>query len=172
MAFVFGGPALAERPVRDQSRSHRHEVSSFKMSSHGIMKVAAFESVFPELAQGDRLACELTDGEMGLPDGLYELREFYCIEAGCDCNSVLVQFLRHAGEGREEVANVVCCWREGLCIGESVELKMEMWLDEDSAQGPHAEVFVRLLERLLHEQPATAERFRDRYELVKDGGEH
>lgn len=136
------------------------------------MPMKAFDVICHDVALAEMRVVEAPGSSTLGPGGRYFLREFYCTEPGCDCRRVLAQFIED-GEPRRVAASINYGWETAGFYTRWVrdpEVGREMagaTLECFAPQGPHAEGFLKVFDRVIKDRQVV-EAFRRHYALVQE----
>jgi hypothetical protein len=130
-----------------------------------------FDQICHDVAMAEMRACVVPGPSTSGPGGRHILREFYCTEPGCDCRRVMVQFVQDFKPSRVaasinygwETAWFYTAWVRDRKVGREMA---GATLEPFAEQGPHAEEFLKIFDRLI-EDPQVVAAFRRHYALVK-----
>jgi hypothetical protein len=137
------------------------------------MGLVPFDQIYPDVARAEARVCRLPVAGAGEPAGDFLLREFYCVEPGCDCRRVLVMFMPHGKPDRVAAATINFGWELPRYYREwssDPELWREMagaTLERWAKQGPHAKRFLLVFMKLVQDKTLVA-LFQKHYQLVKE----
>jgi len=139
-----------------------------------------FHEVFPEIPLEGVRVVRVPPNPWGVPTIDYALLDAYCVDPGCDCRCVRVQFFPReplaAGDGPQSSAKLYFGWERALYYKELArhgtdggDWKREsgVSLDPSETETPINRFFLKILEELI-EDPEIVALFRRRYLLVKE----
>ncbi len=136
------------------------------------MPLEPFDLICHDTAMAELRVCEAPGfAALGLPTE-YFLREYYCTDAGCDCRRVLVQFMP-VDKSAQNAASINYGWEKAKFYkkwSSDPDLWREMagaTLEPFADQGPHADKFLLLFEKIIEDRRIVAS-FRRHYTLVKE----
>lgn len=129
-----------------------------------------FDDKLPHLAHIDVCKILITEA---LPElnGLYDLVDLYCQEAGCDCRKVTIVVMDRQKRPRATIGygwESPAFYRKWGLDPEGAWLLCRGYLDPLCYQSRHAELFLEAVLSMLRDAPESVDKFKRRYGMFKD----
>jgi hypothetical protein len=132
---------------------------------------APFDLLCPDVASAERYCFDVERAELGVPLGTHCLREFYCVDPGCDCRCVLLHVLQLEATDQPLGAIVHFGWERAKFYrkwtqGDGPWREMSgAHLDSTAPRGPYAGQFLKVLRHLVQD-PGLVKALRRHYALA------
>jgi hypothetical protein len=123
--------------------------------------LAPFAELFPDEARRETRAMRLANAG-DVPEGTYELHEFYCIDPACDCNRVL--FKVYSPDAGRHVATINHGFSARAARADGLE---QTFVDPLHANAFYADALCEIVDDMLRHDRAYLQRLKDHYAMVK-----